>query len=76
VPSADPALPRRLDFLADSFRERPYTPWRIESERSHSHVLEVYFGDNLEIVSAFPDAPLERIYIDPPFNTGKVQART
>ena len=36
----------------------------------------VYFGDNLEVLRALPDASVELIYIDPPFNTGKAQART
>ncbi len=36
----------------------------------------VYFGDNLEVLRAMPDASVELIYIDPPFNTGKAQART
>jgi site-specific DNA-methyltransferase (adenine-specific) len=37
---------------------------------------QIYFGDNLEILRALPSASVELIYIDPPFNTGKVQART
>ncbi len=36
----------------------------------------IYFGDNLEILRTLPSASVELIYIDPPFNTGKVQART
>lgn len=39
-------------------------------------MLDIHFGDNLEIIRGFPDASFEFIYIDPPFNTGKVQART
>ncbi len=39
-------------------------------------MLDIYFGDNLEIIRAFPDASFDLIYIDPPFNTGKKQART
>lgn len=39
-------------------------------------VLDIHFGDNLEIIRAFPDASFDLIYIDPPFNTGKTQART
>ena len=35
----------------------------------------IYFGDNLEILRSLPSASVELIYIDPPFNTGKVQAR-
>ncbi len=38
--------------------------------------LDVYFGDNLGILKQFPPGSFELIYIDPPFNTGKVQART
>ncbi len=39
-------------------------------------MLEVYFGDNLEIISALPETSFDLVYIDPPFNTGKTQART
>jgi len=39
-------------------------------------VLDIYFGDNLAVIRAFPDASFDVIYIDPPFNTGKTQART
>jgi len=36
----------------------------------------VYFGDNLPILRSFPDACVDLIYIDPPFNTGRKQTRT
>ena len=36
----------------------------------------IYFGDNLPILQSLPSASIDLIYIDPPFNTGKVQART
>jgi len=36
----------------------------------------VYFGDNLPILDSLPSASVALIYIDPPFNTGKAQART
>jgi site-specific DNA-methyltransferase (adenine-specific) len=39
-------------------------------------VLDIYFGDNLQIIRSFPDASFDLIYIDPPFNTGKKQSRT
>lgn len=35
----------------------------------------VYFGDNLKLLNSLPDNCIDLIYIDPPFNTGKVQAR-
>lgn len=39
-------------------------------------MLDIHFGENLEVIKAFPDASFDLIYIDPPFNTGKTQART
>lgn len=38
--------------------------------------LTIYYGDNLDVLKDVPDASVNLIYIDPPFNTGKVQART
>ena len=32
-------------------------------------MLDIYYGDNLEILKTFPDAHFDLIYIDPPFNT-------
>lgn len=37
---------------------------------------KIIFGDNLEILREMPAGSVDLIYIDPPFNTGKVQART
>jgi len=37
---------------------------------------KVYLADNLEVLESLDDASVDLIYIDPPFNTGKVQART
>jgi site-specific DNA-methyltransferase (adenine-specific) len=36
--------------------------------------LDIYFGDNLEILKGFEDISFDLIYIDPPFNTGKMQS--
>ena len=37
----------------------------------------LYYGDNLAILQAYiPDESINLIYIDPPFNTGKLQQRT
>ena len=38
--------------------------------------LDIHLGDNLNILKDFPDGSFDLIYIDPPFNTGKMQART
>jgi len=37
---------------------------------------EVIFGDNLGILKTLPGGCANLIYIDPPFNTGRVQSRT
>lgn len=39
-------------------------------------MLDIYFGDNLKVLPTLPDACVDLLYIDPPFNTGKVQSRT
>lgn len=37
--------------------------------------LDIWFGDCLEVTTKFESASFDLIYIDPPFNTGKVQSR-
>ena len=37
---------------------------------------QIYFGDNLAVLRSLPDASVDLIYIDPPFNTGKAQVHT
>ncbi|MGQ9864267.1 MAG: DNA-methyltransferase [Bacteroidia bacterium] len=37
---------------------------------------QVYFADNLQVLSSIPSEKVDLIYIDPPFNTGKVQKLT
>lgn len=39
-------------------------------------ILDIWLGDNLKIIGQFPDSSFDLIYIDPPFNTGKIQTRT
>lgn len=36
----------------------------------------IYFADNLSVLKSLPSESVDLIYIDPPFNTGKTQART
>lgn len=38
-------------------------------------MIEVHQGENLLILGRFPDASFDLIYIDPPYNTGRVQTR-
>jgi site-specific DNA-methyltransferase (adenine-specific) len=42
----------------------------------HAGKVEIHVGDNLPILSDFSDGSFDLIYVDPPFNTGKAQART
>jgi site-specific DNA-methyltransferase (adenine-specific) len=39
-------------------------------------MIDIHTGDNLDIIRRFATAAFDLIYIDPPFNTGKKQART
>lgn len=36
----------------------------------------IYFGDNLPLLKEIPSRSVDLIYIDPPFNTGKIQSYT
>ncbi len=38
--------------------------------------LNIHFGDNLEVTAGFESESFDLIYIDPPFNTRRTQART
>ncbi len=38
--------------------------------------LKIHFDDNLSVLRQHPSDSVDLIYIDPPFNTGKVQSRT
>ena len=39
-------------------------------------MLTIYRGDNLSVLPTLPPQSFDLIYIDPPFNTGRRQART
>lgn len=40
------------------------------------HSSKIYFSENLPVLRSLPDSSVDLIYIDPPFNTGRTQART
>jgi site-specific DNA-methyltransferase (adenine-specific) len=46
------------------------------SEMDMDFNARVVFGDNLPILRQIPAGVVDLIYIDPPFNTGKIQSRT
>ena len=55
------------------------TPHRRSAQsasQNPSPKLEIHLGDNLEVLPRFEDGAFDLIYIDPPFNTGRAQART
>jgi len=39
-------------------------------------MLDIHYGDNLDVLRGFADESFDLIYIDPPFNTGRMQSRT
>jgi site-specific DNA-methyltransferase (adenine-specific) len=48
----------------------------VSSTSSASSAIDqVLLGENLQLLPAFADESFQLVYIDPPFNTGKVQAR-
>lgn len=51
-------------------------PRPARKSRAKRPALDVHFGDNLEVLRALPSDHFDLIYIDPPFNTGKAQAKT
>ena len=51
------------------------TPRRLDAPQRLG-ALEIHYGDNLPILRELPSSSFDLIYVDPPFNTGKVQGRT
>lgn len=51
-------------------RENPKQFWQPEGPNL------VFHGDNLHLLKSLPSESMNLIYVDPPFNTGKVQSRT
>jgi site-specific DNA-methyltransferase (adenine-specific) len=55
---------------------------QIEQDRAQRHarqgsrVRRIVLGDNAQVLPALPGGIADLIYIDPPFNTGRVQSRT
>ena len=39
-------------------------------------MIDIRYGDNLELLKQIESESIDLIYIDPPFNTGKTQRRT
>ncbi|MFC8302831.1 DNA-methyltransferase [Specibacter sp. NPDC057265] len=58
-----------LDASSSPLGPAPATAWQADGGNL------VAEGDNLSFLGTLPDESFRLIYIDPPFNTGKVQAR-
>lgn len=53
----------------------PPTPGSDARGRSARGAVTIHHGDNLAVAAGLPDASFTLIYLDPPFNTGRVQGR-
>jgi site-specific DNA-methyltransferase (adenine-specific) len=47
----------------------------VPSPTGSAGVDQILLGENLELLPCFGDGSFQLVYIDPPFNTGKVQSR-
>jgi site-specific DNA-methyltransferase (adenine-specific) len=47
----------------------------VERARESPVCDQILLGENLDLLGAFADGAFQLVYVDPPFNTGKVQAR-
>jgi site-specific DNA-methyltransferase (adenine-specific) len=49
--------------------------WRMPTAWSPAGADRVIQGDNLDVIRELPDGAFTLVYLDPPFNTGRSQAR-
>ena len=61
-------------IAAPSGREHSLSGVSRPTECSRA-IDQILLGENLELLPAFADESFQLVYIDPPFNTGKVQTR-
>jgi len=47
----------------------------VSEKKSFMPMRRIIFSDNLLALEQIPDESVDLVYIDPPFNTGKIQAR-
>jgi site-specific DNA-methyltransferase (adenine-specific) len=69
--STSSTAPRVQSVESDGLRDFP-----IPNCPAVAGAIDVYQGDNLEVIQQFPGGSFDLIYIDPPFNTGRTQSRT
>jgi len=49
---------------------------RIVEDSEEDYLVTIFHGDNLKLIRTIKDGTIDLIYIDPPFNTGRIQSRT
>ena len=49
---------------------------RIVEDSEEDYLVTIFHGDNLKLLRTIKDGTIDLIYIDPPFNTGRIQSRT
>lgn len=69
--SEQPTAIGRAEPPLGGVRDFPVSAHPIEAG-----AVEVVYGDNLGVIRGFGDQSFDLIYVDPPFNTGRSQART
>jgi site-specific DNA-methyltransferase (adenine-specific) len=47
----------------------------VEPRRDGNRIDQILLGENMELLPGFDSGSFQLIYIDPPFNTGKLQSR-
>ena len=48
----------------------------IDNTFTNKSIGQIYLADNLDVLRSLPSTSVDLIYIDPPFNTGRIQSRT
>ena len=70
----DSRAPKAADAGQNAVDEAALEP--IDEVDEVDEVGVVHLGDNLEVLARIPDACIDLVYIDPPFNTGRTQRNT
>jgi site-specific DNA-methyltransferase (adenine-specific) len=70
-------MARRSGELGAGRRSRsPRTEGADPAPTDRLGAITIHAGDNLPVLAGLKDGSVNLIYVDPPFNTGKAQART
>jgi len=71
------SIPVVIKYAKDISQQRETHQIVITDLRKHMNpTADIYFGDNLDILKKIKSESVNLVYVDPPFNTGKIQSRT